>query len=1341
MVFAIAVMAFMAVSLPMGGDDGAEASGALPTISGRVFVDESLDGTLSTGEVGLGDVTVSAYNFAGDLVGTALSATTGAYTLTLDTAHTGTVRVEFSTPTGYQSTLVTAASGGSRSSIRFVDPGATNVDYGVFDPSTACVTLLAHVCFREGPLTSSPDSRVLGISPFSMPTTGNPPKAVGDPGNNQFGQVIPNNVAGLISTAATKVTVGATWGVAVDRSTGLLWNSAVIRRHLSLGSQGVGGVYVVDRNGTLVTSFDLEALGLDLRPSATALGLNAAYETAGKVVFSDANRDILGVTAGDVTSVTGTTYGSRNLPALSRDLPGFSGVGKAGIGDVDISKDSQYLWVTNLNTRTVHRFTIGGTAQAPTLGGLQTWQVDAGHTCAGTTGPLRPWGLEPQADGTILVGAVCTNEGAAPSNSTGPGAGVVLKLNPAGAQVWTELTTVDFGYTHVYDYCTNHATMTCTWKSWTDSFSSIRQLGANNPGPSATGQMWWTQPIIADIATLPDGSLALGINDRFSYMASANNYSPLDVRDPGFITAYTAGGLRLLCKTANGWQQEANGDCAGITTYDSSRTTSFFRNDFQGAHPATSMGGLTYANGVVAYAAMDAASYFTSGVRWVSATNGDQVNALTITGEFGKASGVGDIEAFCDSAPLQIGNRVWYDINADGIQDPDEPPVVGVTVRLYDGAALVGTAVTNASGEYYFTSTNTEAANGGASPDAFGGGLEANTAYTVVMDNADDCAAGEPLDGWDLTLQDSSTSAGPLSRDDLIDSDAAETGASACLYNTATVTVAAMQTGEVDHSYDIGFYVPSVYLGDLVWLDANGNGQLDPEEEGLPGVVLTITKADGTAVTDVLGAALDSVTTSATGFYRFPLLPLGSYKVTVTVPDGYSLVMGYTQVTTSVDLQAYGTGDRLLDFGIVQGAGGGGGGGGGGLAPAIALPPTTGSVSVGDYVWWDTNADGRQDATDVPLEGVVLRITTLEGGPVTDNAGKSVTTTTTNAEGWYTFDNLPLGRYKVTVEAPAGFGSTRAEVGSTDGDSSTGFAVSRDMLIDGDRDPTLDFGFVAVGVSVGNFVWFDANNNGIQDSGEQPIAGAVLSITDMNGNPVRDLAGRLVGSQTTGADGRYLFTNLPPGQYRVTIAYPPGFGPTRPIEGGDRANDSSTFVAVTRVLAAGQADLRLDFGVIPVVSVGDYVWWDTNRDGRQDDTDVPLQGVLLTISTIDGQPVFDSQGRAVTTTSTDTNGWYTFDNLPLGQYIVCVTDPDGFTATSADVGYVDGDSSKGCATSRELPVGGDRDPTLDFGYVALDMRLPSTGTEGRSTGVVALAMLGVGLVALLASSRRRRSEA
>jgi hypothetical protein len=73
-------------------------------------------------------------------------------------------------------------------------------------------------------------------------------------------------------------------------------------------------------------------------------------------------------------------------------------------------------------------------------------------------------------------------------------------------------------------------------------------------------------------------------------------------------------------------------------------------------------------------------------------------------------------------------------------------------------------------------------------------------------------------------------------------------------------------------------------IGDLVWLDTNGDGIYDPlTESGIPNVTVTLTYPNGTTV---------SIETDANGNYLFDNLPAGNYTVTVdqtTAPAGTTL--------------------------------------------------------------------------------------------------------------------------------------------------------------------------------------------------------------------------------------------------------------------------------------------------------------------------------------------------------------------------------------------------------------------------------------------------------------------
>jgi hypothetical protein len=86
-------------------------------------------------------------------------------------------------------------------------------------------------------------------------------------------------------------------------------------------------------------------------------------------------------------------------------------------------------------------------------------------------------------------------------------------------------------------------------------------------------------------------------------------------------------------------------------------------------------------------------------------------------------------------------------------------------------------------------------------------------------------------------------------------------------------------------------------------------------------------------------------------------------------------------------------------------------------------------------------------------------------------------------------------------------------------------------------------------VGVGDLVWFDMNANGIQDPGEQPMYGAHVILLNADGTPARDAKGRLVRAQRTDANGRYFFSNLQPGRYRMQFTYPQGYTSTQPGQG------------------------------------------------------------------------------------------------------------------------------------------------------------------------------------------------
>ncbi len=79
-------------------------------------------------------------------------------------------------------------------------------------------------------------------------------------------------------------------------------------------------------------------------------------------------------------------------------------------------------------------------------------------------------------------------------------------------------------------------------------------------------------------------------------------------------------------------------------------------------------------------------------------------------------------------------------------------------------------------------------------------------------------------------------------------------------------------------------------LGDFVWQDTNGNGQQDPGEPGIEGVMVTVTSQDENNNSQSL-IYTDTTFTDEMGMYMFSVPP-GTYKMTFDAPEGFVATTG-----------------------------------------------------------------------------------------------------------------------------------------------------------------------------------------------------------------------------------------------------------------------------------------------------------------------------------------------------------------------------------------------------------------------------------------------------------------
>lgn len=691
---------------------------------------------------------------------------------------------------------------------------------------------------------------------------------------------------------------------------------------------------------------------------------------------------------------------------------------------------------------------------------------------------------------------------------------------------------------------------------------------------------------------------------------------------------------------------------------------------------------------------------------------------------------------------VAVGDRVWLDADRDGRQSDDtaaEPGVPGVTVDVLDvaggTATYVASAVTDADGDWLVDGLPAGTYDVRYTlPD----GLAAQYRYTRVGVGSDDTVDSDAVVEPDAPA--SAVDAGVV-----LGAGGGETTAVGSMPQAWQDAHPDLVATQVDVSHDAGLQWRPLAVGDRVWFDADRDGRQGAGEAAVEGATVRLLGAgDGVLATTVTGAD---------GSYVFDALDPGTYRVEVELPD--ALAQRWT-FTSALAGDAAGDSDvlaatprlgRTAAFTLTPGAAA--------LTAVSALAgdpvwagvdadyadPTRDAglaelpVRVGDRVWVDVDGDGVQDAGEPGLAGVVLTLTDAQGDPVTDAAGTPVGPVTTDAEGAYAFTGLLPGGYTVTVDeaasaaALAPYRPTVTGAGDAATDSAAGSASTDAPLVGGQADDTLDFGFRPLW-ALGDRVWLDTDRDGVQGAGEPSFPGVAVRLLDATDAEV--------ASTVTDADGRWRFDLLEPGTYRVELELSgadaarytwttPRSAAAPRADADSDAEETAPGLARTPVITvgAGTAGVRpataadgltaayvddtWDAGLVErPVTVGDLVWFDADLDGLQGPDEEGVPGVVVELRTTDGHGVTDASGAPVGPVTTDADGAYAFTGLLPGEYVVrldriaSAAALAGYAATVAGAGSDPAlDSSTWTATSRVL-VGGESDPTLDFGLVLAD---------------------------------------
>lgn len=974
-------------------------------ITGLTFRDYNANGVRDASEPGLAGIVVTTYDTNGATTACETTAT-GSYGI--DPAGAYPVRVEFTLPAdGSLNFLKPGAAGPNvRTSVTFVDGPTANVDVGFSNPADFCganpAPTLTTSCMVFGEQNDNPagvnkDHPVL----VSFPYTAGDTNLANEPGVR----------APTPTPLAVAKQLGSVWGLAWNPLSQTLYTSAFMKRHSGFGPGGPGAIYQITAAGpSLFHNFGALA-GTDPHPQPGQTCLNPAKP--------------------------GT---NDNFNCWLYDSNSFDQVGKVGFGDLDINETFDTLYTVNLANNTLLSIPIANP------GAFTTTAIPTPTSCLAVD--LRPFGLGVK-DGKVYVGAVCSAEST--QNRNNLRAYVFVYAN--GTFAPTPL--LDFPLTY------NRGSANTQWQYWLNRTTF-------NPTDPIQADGKWAQPWVSDIV-FDKGDMILGLRDRDGDLLGSVARGP----DPATTQNYSAkarGDILRVCANGSGsWSLETNGACGGVTTGGVNNGEGpgggeYYYQDRQldsaglVAHNETTYGALVQVPGLPDLVATIfnpievTGAVSDSGIKWYNNSTGTTTRGYLIldaTGDpaaFEKANGLGDLEALCPAAPLEIGNRVWRDTNGDGIQGPDEPGLDGITVELYRDGQLVGTTVTANDGQYLFTDSNVTL-NSATGIEAGLCGPNGEAVYEVRIPNAVGGSQQAALQGLSLTQANN----GGTTNGEVRDSNGTLVGVNA-VYAIPCSDLSA--PGFNNHTYDFGFTPAQTYsLGNYVWIDSNNDGQVTIGEGPVPnGVVVELLNSAGTPT--------GQTSSTVNGFYLFSGLPAGSYRVRVAASNFQASGLlatfaGSTGINQEANPEANGDqNDNGLDTSIpaTEGissalvtltgneplsesptASGLPGDDGQGTADANSnltvdfgvVPIEVGgdnSLSLGNRVWLDTGVgdgianNGIMDGTEPGIANVLLRLLNGAGVPVTNANGQPLTTRT-DSRGYYIFNNLVAGDYIVLIDA------------------------------------------------------------------------------------------------------------------------------------------------------------------------------------------------------------------------------------------------------------------------------------------------------------------------------------